>query len=448
MSVNHRARTTALAVAATVALVPFSLWGLRWVRDTSGSLAVDFAVIVSWVVLAMGAGWLQAAAALGPAPAAAPARGRDDAGDLVPPAPWRWPVVLRSVLIVVATLANLYWSNAAAGDFWFGHYGRYGALATELRSPDPDDRRRAIARFAELASPVLADLVGRVAAMQDDPDPVVRADAIAAMGHVVRRMRLSVALLQAEGGVTDRWEPAALRAARAAAGDPSGGIRTATGDERRAWIMVAGALGEAANLGLLQAIVEDPRSTFQEVVEAIAAIADVPGGDALAALRPALSASDGAVRAYGAWAVAMTAAALVRKGASEAEAVPEFGAVERLLARVLPRIGVQAQCAYLGVFPRIADARMTEALIATAGSPAMRARCERMERKPWFGRPDVVVADGPMSDLVVASMASIAMGNAELRRFLEDAVDNDSLEPGVRAALRGVLDQVRAGGGP
>ena len=426
----------AAAALATGALLPFARLALPWVRDVSGAPLVDLAIITGWGLTAIAASWLQVAAAVGTGERAGD---RSEEASASPLGAW---ALLRSALVVVALLANLYWSNALAGDFWFAHYARIGVNATALRAAAPEDRRRAIARIAEMGDPSLVDAVGRLAALKDDPDEAVRADAVAALGHVARRMRVAVAMLQAEGGVGGRWEPHALEVAKAALGDPVAGIRSTTGLVRRAWLRSAGAIGETTLVPILGAVVEDPKSSREDVLQAIWALAEVPGTEVLDELRPALDSEEAEVRTHAAWAVAVAAASSVRGNARGADHDPAFVAMESHLAAALPRLGLQAACAYLGVFPKIADARLTPALIRIALSPDFTARCVRVERPAWFGRPDVVVADGPLSDLVLAAMTSIAVGNEELRRFLEAAAANEGYPPATRERMKAILQQL------
>ena len=428
--------SVAAAILATGALVPFALVALPWVRDVSGSPGLDLAVITGWALTAIGAAWLQVGAALGTG-GGTPERPED-----ATTSPFAVMALLRSALVVVALLANLYWSNSMAGDFWFAHYSRIGVNATGLRASVPADRRRAIGRIAEMGEPSLVDAIVRLAVLKDDPDETVRADAIAALGHVARRMRVAVALLQAEGGVNGRWEPRALELAKAALGDPVAGIRSTTGVVRRAWIRAAGAIGATTLVPILGAVVEDPSTPREDVLQAIWALAEVPGTEVLDQLRPALDSEDVDIRTHAAWAVAVAAASVVRGNARAADRDPAFVAAESHLAVVLPRLGPQAACAYLGVFPAIADARLTTALIRIALAPEFNARCERVEQPAWFGRPDVVVADGMLADLVLAAMASIAVGNDELRRFLEAGSASDGFPPATRGRMKRILDQL------
>jgi hypothetical protein len=86
---------------------------------------------------------------------------------------------------------------------------------------------------------------------------------------------------------------------------------------------------------------------------------------------------------------------------------------------------------------------MTAALVAVARSPALGASCERVEHRPAFGKPEVRVPQQSMRDLLVRAMVSIAVGNDDLRRYLETAVSDPALDAGYRAGLKEILDQVR-----
>lgn len=423
-----RAGNIVAALIATVALLPVALWLLPFVRDASSSHLVDFLSIALWVGTAMTASWFQVAAIVGPV----------KQNGLVNPL--RWSIVLRSALTVIAVLFNLYWSNVIGQDFWFSHYTRIGAFATGLRARDPETRRGTIARIAELASPTLVELVPRLKAMVEDPEPSVRADAIAALGHIARRMRLSIAILKSEGALEGRWEPDVLESVRSILLDMEKFLNS-RGEERRAIIFALGALGEPKFIGHLRAVIEAPDSSCDVAMEATAALGEIPEG--LTALKSALVSGCEGVRTLGAWAIAVSEAAIVSEKGHEADSLPVFVEIAQYIAETFKGLGTQPQCAYLRVFPKIGDARMTRPLIELAMTDA---RCERFERRPWFGRPEVIVKEGNLIELVLAAMSSIAVGNRELLTFLEKASDDTSYPAGIRAAFRDMLLRSRAGG--
>ena len=57
MDVDVRVKPLLLATASTACLLATALVGLPFVRDRSGSLALDFATIFLWTVLAIIAAW-------------------------------------------------------------------------------------------------------------------------------------------------------------------------------------------------------------------------------------------------------------------------------------------------------------------------------------------------------------------------------------------------------
>lgn len=428
------------AAIATAALLVVALVGLPWVRDRSGSLAADRAIILAWAALALVAAWFQVAAV---------PIGRGSNGKAEPEtsaSPFRPAALLRSVALAVAAVANLAWSDLASGGFWLDHYRRFGPDDTELRSSSPDVRRRALLRLSEVMQPRLVEAVPRIAGALGDPDPDVRSTAVLALGHVARRMGVAIATLRAEGGVEGRWEPAAREAALSALGDPALRIRSLSGAERRAWIRAAGAIREPANVAVLREVIESgaPR---QDVIEAVGALADIPHPPAMAALRVALGSADADVRVLAAWAAGVVARAAVEARAEAADAEPEFRAMEEFLAERLPSMGTQAACAYLELFPRVADMRMTRALLALASPGAMAAVCERVERPNPIGGPDVVVKEGPLADKVIEAMRAVAVGNAELHSFLVAASVDPAWPESIRRRFTKILDDVAARGG-
>jgi HEAT repeat protein len=426
------------AALATGLLVFVALVALPWVRDSSGSAVTDFAIIAAWAILAVAASWCQVTLAWRPR---SPARDADDASPAV--AGLRRTALLRTALLVGATLANLYWSNLAAGDFWFGHYSRIGIEVSNLRSDSAETRRKAVDRIAETGTSSLVDLIGPLSGRLEDADPEVRARAIAALGHICRRMRMAMAVLQQEGGLRDRWEPSALEAARTALGDPVRGIESESGIARRAWISAAGGMAGFSAIPALGRILGDPASPLDDALASLEAMRDMADPRVLVPLLAGLDDRRVEVRRGSAWAIGVVSAAMVRSDAGAADRNPDFLRAQAMMAERLPRMDPQEACAYLVAFPSIGDVRLTAALVAIARSPALGASCERVEHRPAFGKPEVRVPQQSMADLLLRAMVSIAVGNDDLRRYLETAVSDPALDAGYRAGLKGILDQVR-----
>ncbi len=423
-----RALTIGAAVLTTGGLLAVGLWALPWVREESDSLAADFAILSSWTVLALGAAWFQVAAFVGAsAPASAPAVSSLHARR-----------VLRSILIAVALIGNLVWSDLVAGEFWFGHYARSGVQATALRSRDPETRRWAIARIAESPDPALEHQVGRLALLLRDEDPRVRADAVAALGHLAWRMRMALKVLQREGMDRGRFEARVLRAVEQALGDPARGILATRGLERRAWTYAVGAVGDASAIPVLERMFgsEDPA----DVVAGVDALADIASPRSLPGLADLMANRPAEPGVHAAWATGLIMAAVVGSDPAGASRVPEYSAARDRVRERLAGLDPEAVCAFLRWFPEVADASLTGALVDVARSRTFLLRCRRMERARWFGAPEVVVPEGPVSAAVLQAMASVAVGNGELKRYLDEAVGSSGLPDEVRVRFEELRD--------
>ncbi|NOZ00533.1 MAG: hypothetical protein GXP54_01415, partial [Deltaproteobacteria bacterium] len=401
------------AAVSTLMLLGMAVFALPWVRDSSGSLALDFALIFAWATLAMAAGWFQVALVV--PPGGAPER------DLAAGPGGAWSgftasALFRTGLVFAAVLANLFWSNAAADNFWFGYYARIGTYSTGLRSPDPKDRRWAIGRIAEMAREPVTDLVRPLARLMDDDDESVRADAVAALAHLTRRMRIAVSTL-GQGNEAGRWEPGLLARLRKLLGDPAARVLEARGPVRRAWIFAVGGMGDASAIPILESVLEGPESTTDDKVAAVDALVDIMDPACLPVLEKALTSPEVRVAVHSAWAIGQVLRGMIGADPLKADKDHEYRSVVSLMTRVLPSLDGQAVCAFLKLFPDIADARFTGALIRLSSSRALPVRCKRLERTVWFGAPEPIVPDGRVSDLVLNAMASVALGNRKLRTF-------------------------------
>jgi len=430
-----RALQVALATGSTVGLLALSAFALPWVRDVSGNLALDFLIIFAWAALAVTAGWFQVSLVM------QPGRATDLPGAA---SGFSKPVLLRSALVVFSVLANLFWSNALAGNFWFGHYARIGTYATGLRSQDRQDRIWAMGRVAEMAREPVRDLVAPLAALMDDPDDEVRARAVAGLAHLARRMRVAVKTLEVDGDSHGRWEHGLLVEVKSFLGDPAIRVREETGMARRAWIFAVGGTGDRSAIPILGTVIDDGRSTPAYKVAAVEALVDIMHPDTLPALGRALKARETRVETYAAWALGLVTRSMVSLDPKEAGRDRGFLDTRDLLNERLPGLGAQAVCAYLGSFPEIGDSGLTPALMALSSSKVFLLPCTRIERVPWFGAPEPVVKAGTVAEAVLRSMASVALGNDRLKAHLERAVKEGGLPDKVRSRMNGILDEVSA----
>lgn len=445
-----RTLTIGIAVLATGGLLAVGLWALPWVRDESGSLVADFAILSSWTVLALGAAWFQVAAFV---PGGGAAVQEDQAarpGEAAPQPASAHVLdslhakrVLRSVLIGFALLGNLVWSDLVAGEFWFGHYARSGVQATALRSREPETRRWAIARIAETADPAIEHQVGRLVPLMRDEDPRVRADAIAALGHLAWRMRMALKVLQREGMDHGRFEARVLRAAEQALDDPARGILATRGLERQAWTYAVGAVGDASALPVLERLCgsEDP----VDVVAGVDALADIASPRSLPLLADLMATRSAEPGVHAAWATGLIMASVVGRDPAGASRMPEYSVARDVVRDRLAGLDIEAVCAFLRWFPEIADASLTGALVDVARSRTFLLRCRRMERARWYGAPEVIVQEAPVAEAVLRAMASVAVGNGELKRYLDEAVGSEGVPEEVRVRMRELLDATSRG---
>ena len=423
-------------LATLAALSGLAGWALPWVRDRSGSLGADFAILMVWAVVAFAAAWFQTAFFL--PRSEVPARDRERERPSF--SAFQGSTILRSAVLGIALLGNLAWSNWAARDFWFSHYARIGVQATALRSDSPETRRWAIARVAETMDRSLEDLVPRLEPLMQDAEEQVRADAVAALGHLAGRMRIAINRLGREEGLAGRFEVRVLKTVARLLGDPAREVLRTRGVVRRAWIYAVGGLGDASAIPILETVIRDGEPP--EVLAAVDAMGDLLNPRALSTLVEVLAARRAEPAVHAAWAAGMTLATLVLQGAAEAERSPEYRTAAARIAEVLPRLEPEPICAFLRWFPEIADASFTEALIAVARSPVFAARCERMERSRWFGAPEVIVPEGAVHEAVLRAMAVVAVGNAALKAYLEEAAGSSEMPREVRAKVERLLEAV------
>ncbi len=431
------------AILATTGLLAMGLWALPWVRDKSGSLAADFAILCLWTVLASGAAWFQVAAFLPDRNARTPEPADSREATASALAGFRATTLIRSWLVAAALVGNLAWSDLVAGEFWFGHYARSGVQATALRSREPERRRWAIARIAEAADPAIEHQVGRLAPLLHDEDAQVRADAVAALGHLAWRMRMALKVLQREGTDRGRFEARVLRAAEDALGDPARKVLATSGLERRAWTYAVGAVGDASAVPILERMCQSDNP--EDVVAAIGAIADIGSDRALPTLADLMASRRGEAGIHAAWATGLIMASVVGQDPAGAARKPEYAAARNLVRARLAGLEPEAVCAFLRWFPEVADASLTGALVDVARSRTFLLRCRRQERARWFGAPEVIVVESAVWELVLRAMASVAVGNDELKRFLGEAVGEAGFLDEVRTRWKELLDAASAG---
>lgn len=420
-------QNAALACLWTAGLLMVALIGLPWVREKSSSLAADFVLILVWALVAFAASWFQIAFFL---PSTASQGGIFQKG-----------TISRTLLVLMAVFGNLVWSNFIAGDFWFSHYSKIGVQATALRSKNPDTIRWAIGKIAESAAPHLEEEIRLLEPLLQNDDINVRADAIAAVGHISWRMRLAVRVLAREDVQGERFERRVLEQARRALGDPAGRVLQTQGKERLAWLYAAGCIGDASALPVLQRVIESGGT--EEVIAAIDALADIGATNALAVLADIAMSGRGDISVRAGWALGLLMASAVKADGARVVERAEYVAAVSKVKEGLARWEDQALCAFLGWFPEIGDASLTEALCEVARSKRAFAECGRIERKRWFGTPEVVVGDNPMWELWLRAIGAIAVGNSVAIRCLEEVSGLSWVPAHVKERIRQLLEAAR-----
>jgi len=166
--------------------------------------------------------------------------------------------------------------------------------------------------------------------------------------------------------------------------------------------------GRTGAIPAIDAVASDPAAGRDDRVAAVDALADLSDAAGLPALVRALASADPEVRLHAAWAIGSVASMMVRLDAAGADRDPRFEAAEEAVAAALPGLDREAACAYLEVFPKVADGRLTAALLELARRTALAGHCERVERRPRVGRPEAVVADAALVDAWLAAVTAIA----------------------------------------
>lgn len=425
------------AALGTGLLALFAIFCLPWVRDASRWLWADFLVIGGWAFCTVVAAWLQVSAFW----PRSPARGESVEaykGFLAA------STILKSIVIAVVSIVNLLWSNYAAKDFWFGYYSRIGVQATALRSSSRETKLWAVGRVAEWSDPSLLDLIPRLTPLVGDEDEEVRAASIAALGHLVGRMRIAISALNAEGLRGDRFEERVLGLAREALGEVKSKILTTRGKEREAWIYGAGKTGDPSVVSVLAQLLREGNITPGEQAALIEALADIGDASSLRLLLEIMEKDKGPLTL---WAIGLVMAKMVEADPTRAQTLEDFQEARRRLIEALPHLDSQALCAFLRWFPKVSDAGFTHAFIRVAKGEVITKRCEGVERRAWFGAPQVVVPKASVLDLLATAIASIALGNEPMVAFLEECVSAPHVLPDLKGRCKTILESVGAGRG-
>lgn len=418
------------AVLATIILGLVSIFGLSWVKYNSTSLIYDLLVIFSWIILILISSWLVMSSLL-------PTK-MDCKTDSGFRGSFTKHSVFRAIVVIFIVVFNFLWSNYVGGDFWFSYYSKVGPYITAKRSESLETKQWAIKKIANMAHPQLENLVDVLVDLQMSQDETIRIQAIAAMGYLAKRMRISMNLLQKEGNITKRFEYRVLAKIREVASrQPS--LRTMGKEEKKAWMYVFGCLGEEQKVEEIREVVE--KGDMDEKIEGVHALAYIGSMSALSALGKALD--DKSIEVDALWAVGIITANMVAIDPKSAERSEEISNVQQKVSSLLAFASFEAKCVYVGLFPKIGDARLTHALLALVDPDLMKERCPRQERKRWFGPPEILGVEEDFFVLVLNAIASIAVSNQEIISFISDKIRDERFDLNVRARMKEILASVR-----
>jgi HEAT repeat protein len=413
------------AVVSTLWLVAVSVFILPWIRDKSTSVTVDFVLILLWVFGAVLAGWFQVSLATEVGTA-------DESV-------FKRQTIVKSLAVVIAIMANLFWSNYAGGDFWFSYYGKVGVYSTALRAHSSETKKWSIEKIAGMTSDTLITMLPKVAVLIDDEDEQVRAHAVACVGHIAFKMRLA---LKTRNEGDEGFEQEALKLARQILRWGDVRLQKAKGTERLAWIYALGCLGDDNALGVLARVLDEAKDGSEEQSALIGALNDIAtekSGIMLARLAKRTKGNDQTLATYG---VATMMAAMVEKLGKEASLNHDYLGMRDGLLDAFPSLEISSLCAFLKAFRLIADAEFTDVLIQRGTKEALGSMCERVERKRWFGAPDSVVPEAKFWVLYMDALSAIAVGNQKVVDYLKKLTESDGVLEDVRRQALSMLREL------
>jgi len=413
------------AIVSTAWLAVVALFILPWIRDKSTSVTADFVLILLWVFGALTAGWFQVSLAI--------KVGAEKESV------FSTETIVRSLLVVIAIMANLFWSNYAAGDFWFSHYGKVGVYSTALRSSSPETKRWAIKKVAEMVSSTLLIMLPKVGTLIDDEDTEVRADAVACVGHVAFKMR--IALRESAGGLAG-FEQEALRLAKEILKDTKARLENSKGKEKIAWLYAMGCIADDYAIGVLSKVLKEATDGSEEQTAVLGALIDLAEPRAGVILARAAKNTKGFNQMLATYGAATMMAGMVERFSTAVSSNPDYLAMREAMLDAFPSLEINSLCAFLRSFRLIGDADFTDVLVQRGTEEALASKCERAERKRWFGAPDSIVPEAKFWVLYLDAVSAIAVGNKKVVDHLKKLAMSDGLPQEVRQQASSLLREL------
>ncbi len=418
-------RTHVFLLIINVLLLAWPLYLLGYVRTRSTSTGLDFLIILGWAAMVLAASWVEVQVIL--------PKQQDPEAEVVK---GRRLNLGRSLLLVVAIIANFAWTDLTAGDFWFSYYARFGVYATAMRSHDRNQRIWGLKRSAQAITPgFVAGMLPSVERLAGDKDPVVRGDAVAWLGFAVRQMNLLLAQ-QADVDVKKQARQVKIVLIQRLSDLATCLRREKAPGALQGCVYAAGWVSDPQLLGPLTDVVARARDARVRIAAAMAC-RDIGGLRALNMLADMARdfrglARQAAVTAY------LKAAAVLIDLKSPALNTPQFTLAEQRMAKVVPSLDKPALCAFLQHFPAVADARFSRAFAQVLMRTDAPYTCPDTQTDPPVGIPIALSLKRDFYRCLEGAVASIAKGNAVLIAAIRERIAKGG-NARFMALLKGVL---------
>jgi len=367
-------RNLVFLLITNLLLIVCALYLLPFIRFSSKSLGLDFIVILVWSALVMGASWAEVNAIL-------PKR-----SDLDPDVVKSRRLHLgRSLLLIVAILANYAWTDLTAGDFWFSYYAKYGVYTTAMRSNNREKTVWAMKRSSNIITPELVrGLLPQVVQLTRSQDPVVRGKAFAWLGYGIRQMNLLLA-----SNVENSTKKQAINVKKVLITDLSGlftCLRQETKPQAlKGCVYAAGWMSKHELLGPISDVIARAKDPAV-LVAATMACRNIGGLRALHILAGLVSGTTGLPR-QSAVAGYLNAASVLVDVKSPVINSQGFADIEQRLAKQVPLLPKPALCVFLQHFSSLGDARFSKAIAQVIAQTDKPSVCPDIEIVPPIGIP-------------------------------------------------------------